>query len=630
MCGICGVAGLTQAGQAEAVVRRMAGVIRHRGPDDEGFLSAPPFTVGMRRLSIIDLTTGGQPQFNEDRTMAVILNGEIYNFRELRRELEACGHIFRTQSDTEAVVHAYEEWSQECVTHLRGMFALAVIETQAPKRGQRLFLARDRLGIKPLYYALAGNALIFASEVRAILASGLVPPRLSLPALESYLLFGSVSEPMTLVEGVFSLPPGHRAWVFSDPDGAASIQTEPYWRPAEPATDLHAYSASAARQLRPLLEEAVRLHLMADAPLGIFLSSGMDSTALAALASRERSGVHTFTVAFPEQEFSEAGLARRTAEALGTTHTELLLTGAQILGQLDHAVSALDQPSMDGVNTYFVSWAARQAGLKVALSGLGGDEVFGGYPTFRLAPRLERLRAWAGRVPKSLRAATAPLAGLVAARPDAARKLAAAWRDPQGFPHPFFHARALFTRSQADTLLNGQSPPPSSLWWAWLEEAVRQTQGWDYFSRVAWLEARSYLVNTLLRDTDAMSMAHSLEVRVPFLDHVLVEFVGRLPAAVKGGNGAPKSLLAEALSDLLPRETVAQPKRTFTLPWERWLRGPLQARVAAGLKNPAGPLRSVLNPKAVVAIWEDFLAGRTGWTRPWSLYVLNDWARRHL
>ncbi len=643
MCGICGVAGLEPAAEAELLVRRMMAAMRHRGPDDEGLLAAPlgapPVTLGMRRLSIIDLPGGRQPVFNEQGDVAIVFNGEIYNFHELRQELEPQGHVFRTRSDTETIVHAYETWGEDCVQHLEGMFAFAILDTRKRADGVRLFLARDRLGIKPLYYAWRDGVLLFASEVRALLESERIPRQLSRQALEAYLLFGSVAEPMTLIEGVFSLPPGHRLTIPLARRGEP--QPEPYWNPADaasiPAQKVGSGAREASSEVRRLLEDAVRKHLIADVPLGLFLSSGMDSTALVALASREKQDLHTFTVVFPEQDYSEAELARQTAERFSTRHQELLLSGEDMVARLDEAIAALDQPTMDGINSYFVSWAARQVGLKVALSGLGGDEVFGGYNTFRATPRAERLVALANLLPATVRSATASAAVKLPSggrRADAARKLAAMWRKPDSLAHPYFFLRALFTPEQCTKLLragsrDGANQSPEAPWQTWLAQVVRQAERLDPFTRVSWLEMRSYMVNTLLRDTDAVSMSHSLEVRVPLLDHRLVECVARLPEAVKR-RAQPKALLKDALKDLLTDEVARQRKRTFTFPWERWLRGELGRRVRAGLEDLTPALQPVLNGESVKAVWGQFSSGRTNWSRPWSLYVLNEWARRHL
>jgi asparagine synthase (glutamine-hydrolysing) len=300
-----------------------------------------------------------------------------------------------------------------------------------------------------------------------------------------------------------------------------------------------------------------------------------------------------------------------------------------MLNRMDDAVAALDQPSMDGINTYFVSWAARQAGLKVALSGLGGDEIFGGYSTFRSTPQVERVAGVARRLPAAVRSATAPaVARLAGGTPDAVRKAAAVWREPDAFPQAYFFTRALFAPEQVEALLRSRSDESGGNWGEWLESAAKQAEQFDAFTAVSWLESRSYLVNTLLRDTDSMSMAHSLEVRVPFLDHPLMEFMRGLPLEAK--RGEPKTLLIEALRDLLPAEVVNKPKQTFTLPWERWLRGALLGKVESGLAELAPALQDVLEPEEVQKVWRQFQARETSWSRPWSLYVLNEWAKRHL
>lgn len=617
-------------------LERMMRAMEHRGPDGNGSFIAPRAAVGMQRLSIIDLPGGQQPIWNETGTLAVVFNGEIYNFLELRRSLEASGHVFRTQSDTEVIVHAYETWGEDCVRHLRGMFAFAIVEMPqgATHRPLRVFLARDRMGIKPLYYAMAEGKFFFASEVRALLASNCIPRRLSPAALSSYLLFGSIGEPMALVDGIYSLPPGHCGYVSCDAP-CASFRHHAYWGVADvtKAKPRDAQAPSSAVQVRSALDDSVRHHLLADVPLGIFLSSGIDSTALAVLASRQRSGIKTFTVVFPEQEFSEAALARSTANCLGTEHSELLLSGDEMQSRLDEAVAAFDQPSVDGVNTFFVSWAARQAGLKVALSGLGSDEIFGGYSTFSSTPRVAHMVAFSRLLPPQFREAGGAAFRALArhsSRPDAILKLASAFSGPADFPHSYFFTRTLFPPRFVSQLLRVNGEVWEHLpWWLWIDAAADEASHFDPFTAVSWLETRSYLVSMLLRDTDTMSMCHSLEVRVPFLDHPLVELMLGLPGAAKNRAGVRKALLIEALGDLLPREIVAQTKRTFTLPWESWLRGPLRGRVESGLANCHQVLGDIIDKKAVRNVWQDFLAGRTSWSRPWSLFVLGEWVRRN-
>jgi len=628
----------------------MTAAMRHRGPDEGGFLTgdarAPGLALGMRRLSIIDLAGGHQPVWNETKDVAVIFNGELYNYRDLRERLSLCGHRFATKSDTEILVHAWEEWGEDALAELRGMFAFALLDLRERyATAPILFLARDPLGIKPLYYTQTPEGFAFASEVRSLLASGVVPRRLSQDALTAYLLFGSISEPVTLLEGVFSLPPGHRM-LLHVPERRRTPRARPWWDAAvSPAArdprkprDL----ASAAKKLRPLLEDAVNAHLIADVPVGLFLSSGLDSGAIAALADKARGGIESFTLTFPGTAFDEAELARLAAKRLKTKHSEVPLSGESLVARLDEALGALDQPTMDGINTYFVSWAAKEVGLKVALSGLGGDELFAGYQTFADTPRLSRLIRCAWFVPAPVRRMTAPLVASLAARqgsPDAGRKAAAAWAYPDTLPHAYFFARTLFPPGQLERIIEPRFRPSTvnadgvtlePTWLGWLEHTADEARKLEPIAGISWLEMRTYMASTLLRDTDTVSMARSLEVRVPLLDTPLVEFVGSLPDRARHQPGVQKALLVQALGDLLPQEILAQRKRTFTLPWEEWLRGPLRARMEASFSDLAPSLVRQLRPGGIPSVWTDFLAGKTTWSRPWSLYVLNEWCRQHL
>ena len=629
----------------------MAAAMQHRGPDDDGFLvnepRAPGLALGMRRLSIIDLKTGQQPVWNETRDVAVIFNGELYNYRELRDRLTLSGHRFTTQSDTEILVHAWEEWGEDCLDELRGMFALALLDLR--KRyatAPLLFLARDPLGIKPLYYTQTSDGFAFASEVRGLLAGRVAPKQLSQDALTSYFLFGSVSEPVTMLEGVFSLPPGHRMLLYV-PERRRVPRARAWWdatrSPAAKGGQRTRDFSSAAKDLRPLLQDAVRAHLIADVPVGLFLSSGLDSSAIAALAARERAGICSFTLTFPGTTYDEAPLARSVAKHCGTHHREIPLTGDAVVSRLDEAVAALDQPSMDGINTYFVSWAAREAGLKVALSGLGGDELFGGYATFTDTPRIMRLIRMSWFAPLPLRKAVAPLMrAAIASRssPDAARKASAAWLQPDTLPHAYFFTRSLFpVGTELSRLIEPRFRPSSvasdgvtlePTWLGWLEGAADGARKLEGTGSVSWLEMRCYMASTLLRDTDSVSMARSLEVRVPLLDTPLVEFMGALPDAARRRDGATKALLIEAVAEFLPPQILNQKKRTFTLPWEQWLRGPLRKKLESSVAEPAPGLAPFLRADGVGEVWSSFLAGKTSWSRPWSIYVLNEWCRRHL
>jgi asparagine synthase (glutamine-hydrolysing) len=650
VCGICGTAFVNSTSEAEARVRAMSAALQHRGPDEEGFLvnepRAPGLALGMRRLSIIDLPGGHQPAWNEAKDVAVIFNGEIYNYRELRARLTSLGHRFATQSDTEILVHGWEEWGEECLTELRGMFAFALLDLR--KRyatSPLLFLARDPLGIKPLYYTQTPDGFAFASEVRALLQGGVAGKQLSPDALTSYLLFGSVSEPVTLLEGVFSLPPGHRMLLYV-PERRRTPRARPWWDPQQSPAARDPKKpqdfVSAAKRLRPLLEDAVQAHLIADVPVGLFLSSGLDSSGIAALAARAQPHICSFTLAFPGTSYDEAPLARSVADKCGTRHREVPLDGGAVLERLDEALAALDQPTMDGINTHFVSWAAREVGLKVALSGLGGDELFAGYRTFANTPKLARLMRLAWFAPAPLRRAVAPvLRGLLAQKSgsDGARKALDAWLSPDALPHPYFFTRTLFPVSYLSRLTEPRFRPSTvnadgvtlePTWLGWLERSADAARKLEPVGAVSWLEMRSYMASTLLRDTDSVSMAQSLEVRVPLLDTPLVEFMGSLPDAARQRAGTQKALLVESLSDILPAEILSQRKRTFTLPWEEWLRGPLRARLERSFGDPAPAFVAHVHTDGVRGVWSAFLAGKTSWSRPWSLFVLNEWCRHHL
>jgi asparagine synthase (glutamine-hydrolysing) len=649
VCGICGVSLTADFPDAEARTRKIAAAMRHRGPDDEGYLTdsrAPGLALGMRRLSIIDLPGGHQPVWNETHDVAVVFNGELYNYLELRERLGMLGHRFSTKSDTEVLVHAWEEWGEDLLGELRGMFAFALLDLrQRYATAPILLLARDPLGIKPLYYTQSHDGFAFASEVRALLAGGAAEKKLSQDALTSYLLFGSVSEPVTMIEGVFSLPPGHRMLLYV-PERRRTPRARPWWdamrspaaRDPKKPRDL----ADAARRLRPMLEDTVRAHLIADVPVGLFLSSGLDSSTIAALAARSQPGIHSFTLTFPGTPYDEAAAARSVAKHCGTKHREVPLDGEAVMTRIDEALAALDQPTMDGINTCFVSWAAREVGLKVALSGLGGDELFAGYSNFGDTRHMRKLIRMAWFVPSLLRRAIAPvIARMAEARssPDAGRKAAGAWAFPDALPHPYFFTRALFAPGQLEKVIEPRFRPSAinadgvtldPTWLGWLERTASEARKMEPTAATAWLEMRTYMASTLLRDTDSVSMARSLEVRVPLLDTPLVEFVQTLPDAARLRPGAQKALLTDAIGDLLPPGILAQRKRTFTLPWETWLRGPLRSRVEASFAQPASALASYLQKGGMNQVWSEFLSEKTSWSRVWALFVVNEWCRQNL
>ena len=611
MCGILGHVS-ERPGALDSWTPELAvAALRHRGPDGHGSWEDRGAAAACRlvhtRLAIIDLTEGGrQPMCSADGRYALVFNGEIYNYRELREELRGLGESFSTESDTEVLLHAFARWGEGCVSRLRGMFAFAVWD----RREETLTLARDRLGIKPLYLCRRPGSLAFASEVRALLATGLAARTLSRRGLESFLAFGSVWGRQTLVEGVEELPPATVAtW------RAGAFSERRYWSLPAAGSSAVRTAGEAVELVRPLLRDSVRLQLRSDVQLGVFLSAGLDSTSLAALArqSLDRPPL-TLTVAFDDPR-SEGVEAARVARHLGTEHREVHLSLDEAGRSVPLAVAAMDQPSVDGVNTWFVSRAAREAGLKVALSGLGGDEIFAGYASFRQFARLlqaGRLLGLPGRA-----AAVAARAQPFGPVPNAWRKavwLAEAAGDPA---RAYAVLRALFTPDQAARLWPGHPGLAP-----FVEPAGAPDDPINTLSR---LDLANYLRDTLLRDADAMSMAHGLEVRPPLLDERLVEQLAAIPGALKIAGPQSKPLLAGVVRDLLPAASLARKKTGFELPYDAWLGGPLRDWIAEG---HAAAIRLGLDPAGLRAL---SAARRHGprfvqWHRFFAPAVLGHWA----
>lgn len=570
---------------------------RHRGPDDQGIANLGRLVLGNTRLAIIDTSAAGhQPMRDPESGNCITYNGEIYNFKELRREI---GGEWVSNTDTEVVLRGYGKWGVDLFRKLRGMFALALWDNQK----QQLLLARDPLGIKPLYYYATKDQLVFASELRAQLASGLVPRRVDPAGVDSYLAYGSVEAPLTIIDGIKQLLPGHYLQISANEISDVEFALTEREAVAGDRDD-------AVARLRAELEESVRFHLVSDVPLGVFLSGGMDSSALVALMSRDQTP-QTFSVVFDEPTFSEAPFSRAVAERFQTTHSEIRLTENQLIELLPAAIAAIDQPTMDGINTFVVSKAVKNAGITVALSGLGGDELFAGYPSFRRAIRLASMPPASKRV---LHAASG--IGRIAVNGSVQRQKFWQLANSEGTAADVYRiSRQLFSTDTATRITgregNCRGGPP------WPPQSA------DIINTISHLELNGYMTNTLLRDTDAMSMAHSLEVRVPFVDTKVVNYVLSLPGDWKLRNGSAKPLLADALGDLLPRDFMTRPKMGFTLPFEKWLQQNLRHEVSSVLED-AEP---ILNPKAVKQIWRDFLdkPRAVGWSRPWSLYILAKW-----
>jgi asparagine synthase (glutamine-hydrolysing) len=611
--------------------------LAHRGPDDSGTVvlrpsSSPSLTIGLgnRRLAILDLSPlGHQPMHDPATGNCIVFNGEIYNFREIRLRLESLGIQFVGNSDTEVLLKAYGAWGARCLDELRGMFAFAVWDAPV----QRLFVARDHVGIKPLYYFSSPNNFIFASEVRALLATGLLQRRLNPTALVNYLSFGSMYDPETLIEGVHALLPGHYLeW------RNGHMRDVQYWD--FPCAQDHQNGnpsalerAGCEQHISTLLRESIEQQLVSDVPLGVFLSGGIDSSSLVAILSRNHSQqLSTFSLAFQESDYNESKYCRAIAERFGTDHHESVISAAEALEAIPEAIHAMDQPTVDGVNTYLVSKKTREAGIKVALSGLGGDEMFGGYSSFRTVPRLERFSHFKHYVPRPVNQAVGAGLGQVldAISPgDCTEKIAALISENGRLLHPYFVSRLLFLPAQREALLarNSEFSTESA---APLKNAVRAAGMLDPINRVSYLEARCYMQNTLLRDADFMSMAHGLEIRVPLLDHKLAEFLFTLPGSWKLNSGIPKPLLVRATGGLLPDTVVRRAKRGFTLPFEHWLRDEMRPELEKTLGTaPCGPLADILRPDAIRNVWNRFLAGKTSWSRPWALFVLQRWCEAH-
>jgi asparagine synthase (glutamine-hydrolysing) len=585
MCGIAGVfrpRGPISETDRSALARMLA-TIQHRGPDDEGVYEARGLLLGHRRLSILDLSKAGhQPMTNDSADVWLSYNGEVYNFRELRDELTNLGHRFRSRTDAEVIVRGYEAWGLEgLLEKLRGMFAFALYDA----RGEtpQLFLVRDRFGIKPLYYAIVDDAVVFASEVSTIAGSGLIEAAPSSEALASFLALGSVPGPGTAIRGVTSVPAGH----YFDGDTLTR-----YWRLSRQENE------GSEIELGELLREVVRMHLVSDVPLGVFSSGGIDSASLVALASQSsEEPITTLSVVLDDAELDESVYARRVAERYRTEHREVHVTGKDFLDALPGVFESMDQPSIDGVNSFLVSRAAKQAGLTVVLSGLGGDEVFLGYPHFRKIRALSRLRP----LLRPAHSVLSRITGLPAK--------ADYFENPT--PENVYLAfRGLFSPKQVAQLLPGIEP-----------FRLDPVEG-DMLDVAVELELAYYLHNQLLRDTDAMSMANSVEVRVPFLDHRLVEAMARVPHAKKLRGRRSKALLLDAVGDSIPRAVWDRPKQGFTLPFRRWMlshRGELEERTEHADAFDRASVRSV---------WNDFVNGRLHWSRPWALLAYGEWLTR--
>ena len=621
MCGICGIVGQPDAG----AVRRMARAMVHRGPDDESFYEDGGAVLGFRRLSIIDVAGGRQPLSNEDGSIQVVFNGEIYNHRDLRAELAGRGHYLRTGSDGEVIAHLYEEIGDGVVDRLNGIFAFAIWDT----RRKHLLLARDPHGVKPLYYAETSDALVFASEIKALVASGRVSREIDPEAVAQYLQYQVVPPPGAIVRGVRALEPGR---VLVRNGGPSKVRA--YWTPPVERAGAITSAEEATHAVRQGLENAVRSQLVSERPLGVFLSGGVDSSAIVALAARQvPHRLKTFSVGFTgpdEQVMSEWPWARLVAERYDTDHHEFVLTEDRFREALPATLRAMDQPTSDGINSYWVSYAAAQH-VTVALSGTGGDELFLGYGRDALLLEGRNLASPLRNLPAGyLRAVTRalePVSDDLRWAPVARFRRAADWmaRLDGTFVSP--RGIGIFDPAELDRVLapelRTQSFRPAI-------EYLRRDVPPDLARPADWLarlEQRAYLSFVLLRDIDAMSMAHSLEVRVPFLDRVLGDVASRISSGLKLRDGVGKWVLKHALRDLLPDEILFRPKMGFGLPYPMWMRRSLAPIVRETLSPERIRRRGVFDPEATVALMDRFYRGDDNvWRKLWTLFVFEGWA----
>jgi len=615
MCGIAGIASLNGRPVDVDEARVMCRALVHRGPDDEGVYLGRGVALGMRRLSIIDLATGDQPIRNEDGTVWVVFNGEIYNFAELRAELEGRGHAFYTSGDTETIVHLYEEYGTRCVDHLRGMFAFALWDD----RRQQLLLARDRVGIKPLYYTEVGGRLLFASEVKALLQAPDVPGTVNWRAVNHLFTFVCTPLDESIIEGVHKLPPGHR--LIATPGRAPRI--ERYW-------DLHFVPERGrseeyfVERLRELLEESVRLHLVSDVPLGAFLSGGIDSSSVVAtMAQRVSTPVKTFSIGFTEAKFSEVEYARLVAGRFATEHHELILE-PDVLDILDELARYLDEPFGDpsAIPTYMVSKLASEH-VKVVLSGDGGDELFAGYDRYVVEARERRVE-----LPPVARRLLGLAADLM---PDGMRgrnflghfSLAGAAR--------YLDALTLFRHDAKRRLFR-----PEILEVFANDDPWRDALGFiasapdHWLSALQYLDIKTYLPLDILTKVDRMSMAHSLEARVPLLDHKLIEFAATIPPELQLRGGATKYIFKRAMRSILPSEIIDRPKRGFAVPLAGWFRGPSAAFLRDLLLSARSRQRGIFNADAIERLIARQASGRALDWQLWMLVSFEMWFRTFL
>lgn len=615
---MCGIAGIYNPGGAadEALLRRMTNAMVHRGPDNEGYYLRPPIGLGMRRLSIIDLEGGRQPIGNEDGTLQIVFNGEIYNYRELQVELTAHGHRLATRSDTEVIVHLYEEFGAGCLNRLNGMFAFALWDANR----EELFLARDRLGVKPLYYWSDGRTLVFASELKALLLHPAVPREFDAQALADYLTFMYIPAPKTPFAGVSKLLPGH--YLVANRRG---LRLERYWSLADYAAPRNVSLPEAATRVRELLEDSVRLRLRSDVPVGAFLSGGMDSSSVVALAARQMDRpLTTFSVGFTRDGINELPYAKQVAEAYRTIHHEIQATAEDVIRLLPRLIWHMDEPNGDSamVPTYLVSELAATR-VSVILSGLGGDELFAGYPRYQLPLERGGFKRSAYRLLPEFarRGIVLPVAARLT--PSLHAKLLAAVATTE---ERYLASVSIFSPAEKNRLLrkNGWLAPDQVVTY------YDAYPGTDPVNRFMFVDAHTYLPDDILALTDRMSMAVSLEARTPFLDYRLVEYCTGLPGSFKLNRSAWKIVLKEAMAGFVPRVVIERDKWGFGAPLSSWLMRRLLPYARSVISRGWLVDSDLVDPAGVDDLLRRFSGAVPEAQQIWTLLVLELWARMYL
>lgn len=622
MCGIAAIIG-GRSPETESALNRMVKSMQHRGPDGEGSfcteIGSSRIGIGHTRLSILDLSpSGAQPMASSETGAILSYNGEIYNYLELRTELENSGHSFRGHSDTEVLLAGLDRFGSAYLRRLAGMFALIYLDPKS----RRLLVARDPLGIKPLYVARFPSGRIFASEVRAILATGWIGTEIDQRAVASYLAYGAITEPRTIYREILSFPAGcYQEFKIR----AGSLEeASPVTRFWEYPSIVGVPSRDPTAEVKDILTNSVSQHLLSDVPVGIFLSSGIDSTVIAGIARELRPDLQTFTVGMSDDvTLSETSEATETSRQFGLKHKNVMISRDEALGSVLRWIKSLDQPSMDGMNVFLISEAVRAQGIKVALSGQGGDELFGGYPSFRDVPRLRRIHKVLHSLPPGFRSCAIRL--LTLRRSTSQReKLTDIGMSNGSLRSLYLHRRRTLSNHQMRQL--GFAADGMGLDEDFLEPESRPPIREDDYQGgelVSILESHYYLKNMLLRDGDANSMAHSLEVRVPFLDTRMVSLAFSIPESIRfPAGGESKSLLRSGFRDLLRPELLSQKKRGFTLPIARWMNGPLGEQCLEALDTLSAS--GLVDPSGVQSVWKRFVAepDSPAWTRAWSLCVL--------